>query len=55
MERVFAADGGRTAQKRWVPAGLTLLVLIPLTMIGIIGHTLEPKIADPFTFIPLSP
>ena len=54
MERVFAADGGRTAQKScYLAAGLTLLVLIPLTMIGIIGHTLEPKIADPFTLYPI--
>jgi Na+/proline symporter len=54
MERVFAADGGRTAQKScFLAAGLTLLVLIPLTMIGIIGHTLEPKIADPFTLYPI--
>lgn len=54
MERVFAADGGRTAQKScFLAAGLTLLVLIPLTMIGIIGHTLEPKIADPFTLFPI--
>ena len=54
MERVFAADGGRTAQKSCIlAAGLTLLVLIPLTMIGIIGHTLEPKIADPFTLYPI--
>ena len=54
MERVFAADGGRTAEKScYMAAGLTLIILIPTTMIGIIGHTLEPKIADPFTLYPI--
>src|SRR5436309_5541050 len=44
MERVFAADGGRTAEKGcYLAAGLTLAIMIPVTMIGIIGHTLEPK------------
>jgi Na+/proline symporter len=54
MERVFAADGGRTAQKGcYMGAGLTLLIMIPVTMIGIIGHTLEPKISDPYTLFPV--
>jgi SSS family solute:Na+ symporter len=54
MERVFAADSGRTAEKGcYMAAGLTLIILIPTTMIGIIGHTLEPKITDPFTLYPI--
>lgn len=54
MERVFAADSGRTAQKScYMAAGLTLIILIPTTMIGIIGHTLEPKITDAFTLYPI--
>ena len=54
MERVFAADSGRTAEKScYMAAGLTLIILIPTTMIGIIGHTLEPKISDPFTLYPI--
>ena len=54
MERVFSARGGRTAQKScYLAAGLTMLILIPTTMIGIIGHTLEPNIADPFTLYPI--
>ena len=54
MERVFAADGGRTAQKScYMAAGLTMIILVPTTMIGIIGHTIEPNIADPFTLYPL--
>src|SRR4029077_4741405 len=54
MERVFAADGGRTAQKGcYMAAGLNLLIMIPVTMIGIIGHTLEPKISDPYTLFPI--
>src|SRR5919197_2717267 len=54
MERVFAADGGRTAEKScYLAAGLTLVILIPTTMIGIIGHTLEPNITDPFTLYPI--
>src|SRR5215467_5255620 len=54
MERVFAADGGRTAQKGcYMGAGLTLLMMIPVTMIGIIGHTVEPKISDPYTLFPV--
>jgi SSS family solute:Na+ symporter len=54
MERVFAADGGRTAEKScYMAAGLTLIILIPTTMIGIIGHTLEPNITDPFTLYPI--
>ena len=54
MERVFAADGGRTAEKGcYMGAGLTLLMMIPVTMIGIIGHTVEPKVSDPYTLFPL--
>jgi SSS family solute:Na+ symporter len=54
MERVFASDGGRTAQKGcYMGAGLTLLMMIPVTMIGIIGHTVEPKISDPYTLFPI--
>src|SRR5579884_3001201 len=46
MERIFAADGGRTAEKSsYMGAGLTLLILIPTTMMGIIGHVLEPNIS----------
>lgn len=54
MERVFAADGGRTAQKScYFGAGLTLLFIIPTTMIGIIGLTLEPNLADSYTLFPI--
>jgi solute:Na+ symporter, SSS family len=54
MERVFASDSGRTAEKScYMAAGLTLIILIPTTMIGIIGHTLEPKITDAFTLYPI--
>jgi Na+/proline symporter len=54
MERIFAADGGRTAAKSsFFAAGLTLLILIPTTMVGIIGHTLEPNITDAFTLYPV--
>lgn len=54
MERVFAADGGRTAEKGcYMGAGLTLLLLIPTSMMGIIGYTVEPKIADPYTLYPI--
>ena len=48
------ADGGRTAEKGcYMAAGITLAILIPTTMIGIIGHTLEPNITDPFTLYPI--
>jgi SSS family solute:Na+ symporter len=54
MERVFAADGGRTAEKSsYFGAGLTLLILIPVSMMGIIGFTLEPKLNDPYTLYPI--
>jgi SSS family solute:Na+ symporter len=54
MERVFSASGGRTAQKScYFAAGLTMLILVPTTMIGIIGHTLEPNSTDPFTLYPI--
>jgi SSS family solute:Na+ symporter len=54
MERVFAARGGRTAEKScYFAAGLTMLILVPTTMIGIIGHTLEPGITDAFTLYPI--
>lgn len=54
MERVFAADGGRTATKScYMGAGITLLILIPVTMIGIVGFTLEPKLDDPYTLYPI--
>jgi Na+/proline symporter len=54
MERVFSASGGRTAQKScYLAAGLTMVILIPTTMIGIVGYTLEPHIGDPFTLYPV--
>ena len=54
MERVFSASGGRTAQKScYLAAGLTMVILIPTTMIGIVGYTLEPNIGDAFTLYPV--
>ncbi len=54
MERVFAADGGRTAQKScYLGAGLILILLIPISMIGIIGLTLEPKLDNPYILFPI--
>jgi solute:Na+ symporter, SSS family len=54
MERVFSANSGRTAAKSCdLAAGITLLILVPTTMIGIVGHTLEPNIEDPFTLYPV--
>ena len=54
MERVFSASGGRTAQKScYLATGLTMVILIPTTMIGIVGYTLEPNIGDPFTLYPV--
>ncbi len=54
MERVFAAKDPKTASRgAFWGAGLTLLTVIPTSMMGIIAlYFLGPGLADPFTAYP---
>src|SRR5687767_13890056 len=53
MERVFAAKSPKTAQKgAFMGGGLTLLTVIPTSMLGIVALFLIPNIADPFLALP---
>ena len=53
MERVFAARDGKTAQRgAFMGAGLTVLTIIPTSMMGIIALYFLPSLADPFTAYP---
>lgn len=53
MERVFAAKDGRTAQRgAFWGAGITLLTVIPTSMMGIIALTVLPGLTNPFTAYP---
>jgi len=53
MERVFAAKDGKTASRgAYWGAGLTLLTVIPTSMMGIIALYYLPNLEDPFTAYP---
>ncbi len=53
MERVFAAKDGKTASRgAYWGAGLTLLTIIPTSMMGIIALYYLPNLEDPFTAYP---
>ena len=53
MERVFAAKTPKTARNgALIGGGLTLLTVIPTSMMGIIALFLIPDIADPFLSLP---
>lgn len=53
MERVFAAKDGKTARRgAFMGGGLTLLTIIPTSMMGIVALYLLPSLADPFTAYP---
>src|SRR5918996_926349 len=53
MERVFAAKDGKTAQKgALMGGGLTILTIVPTSMMGIIALYFLPNLADPFTAYP---
>jgi solute:Na+ symporter, SSS family len=53
MERVFAAKDPKTASRgAYWGAGLTLLTVIPTSMMGIVALTLLPNLDDPFTAYP---
>ncbi|HEY1248529.1 MAG TPA: hypothetical protein VGE97_06055, partial [Nitrososphaera sp.] len=53
MERVFAAKDPKTASRgAYWGAGLTLLTVIPTSMIGIIALYYLPNLEDPFTAYP---
>lgn len=53
MERVFAAKNPQTARKgAFMGGGLTLLTVIPTSMMGIVALFLIPDIVDPFLALP---
>lgn len=53
MERVFAAKSPKTARNgAFMGGGLTLLTVIPTSMMGIVALFLIPDIADPFLALP---
>lgn len=53
MERVFSARDGKTAQRgAFMGAGLTILTIVPTSMMGIIALYFLPNLADPFTAYP---
>lgn len=54
MERVFSARDGKTARRGAIMgATLTISVIVPVSMMGIIGLYLLPNIDDPYTVYPL--
>src|SRR5215210_1471633 len=53
MERVFSAKDGKTAQRgALMGGGLTILTIVPTSMMGIIALYFLPNLADPFTAYP---
>src|SRR5215204_599876 len=53
MERIFSAKDGKTAQKgALMGGGLTILTIVPTSMMGIIALYFLPNLADPFTAYP---
>lgn len=53
MERVFAANSGRTAARgAFLGGGLTLFTVVPTAFIGIIALSYIPEVGDPFTIFP---
>jgi solute:Na+ symporter, SSS family len=53
MERVFSAKSGKTARNgALMAAGLTISIIIPVSMMGIIGLHFLPKTTDPYTVYP---
>jgi len=53
MERVFSAKDGNTARKgALMGAGLTISIIVPVSMMGIIGLHFLPNIQDPYTVYP---
>jgi Na+/proline symporter len=54
MERVFAANSGKTAAKGcFVGGGLTLFTVVPTSFLGLIALTYLPTVDDPFTVYPM--
>ena len=54
MERVFAADSGKTsARGAFMGAGLTLFTVVPTSFLGLIALTYVPNAENPFTVYPL--
>ena len=54
MERVFSARDGKTARRGALMAGiLTISIIVPTSMMGIIALYMLPNIEDPYTVYPL--
>jgi len=53
MERVFAARDGKTARRgAFMGAGLTILTIVPTSMMGIVALYFLPDLTDPYTAYP---
>ncbi|HET6641339.1 MAG TPA: sodium:solute symporter family protein [Nitrososphaeraceae archaeon] len=53
MERVFSARDGKTARRgAFMGAGLTILTIIPTSMMGIVALYFLPDLVDPYTAYP---
>jgi Na+/proline symporter len=53
MERVFSARDPKTARRgALMSAGLTISVIVPVSMMGIVALYFLPNIADPYTVYP---
>lgn len=54
MERVFATKDGKTASRGAYLGGIiTLVTVVPSSMLGIFAITLLPNVEDPFTVVPV--
>ena len=53
MERVFSARDGKTARRgAFMGAGLTILTIVPTSMMGIVALYFLPDLVDPYTAYP---
>lgn len=53
MERVFSARDGKTARRgAFMGAGLTILTIVPTSMMGIVALYFLPNLVDPYTAYP---
>jgi SSS family solute:Na+ symporter len=53
MERVFSARNGKTARRgAFMGAGLTILTIVPTSMMGIVALYFLPDLVDPYTAYP---
>ena len=53
MERVFSAKDGKTARRgAFMAAGLTISIIVPVSLMGIVALHFLPNLEDPYTAYP---